>query len=144
MKSHMKDNKKYLNTRMARIHIIGLIIAIIYMLVQGNLSITNRLAVVGVLSAIFLMILVESSIHYKEKLTWFTRRINLDRRPKVFEFGFFFFLFAATLAAGFAAAGYYIPGVGLDVFYNSWYFSIFYGFAFTCGYYHYIRRIDDD
>ena len=101
------------------------------------------LIVVGLLSIEFFMLIVETFLHYKQILDFLKKHIKLKKTPKIFEYIFFLCLFFAALASTFSAAGFYIQGIGSDVFLNFWWLVIFYGFAIASGIYHYILRIDE-
>ena len=140
----MKNEKiDYLKSRMGRSQIVALIVVIIFLLIKDRLVTESLLVFIGFLSGLLFIVLVEVLLPFKDNLIKFIKPKDSNKTPKIFEFGFFFFLFIATLVACFAAAGYYISDVGSEVLRNLWYFTMFYGFAFSCGYYHYIRRLDN-
>ena len=140
----MGDKKiDYLKSRMGKSQIIALIGVIIFLLIRNRISTEILLIFIGFLSGIFFIVIVETLLPYEDSLIKYIKPTGSKKTPRIFEFGFFFFLFLATIFAGFAAAGYYISDVGFQVLLNFWYFTVFYGFAFSCGYYHYIRRLDN-
>ncbi|GAF73032.1 unnamed protein product [marine sediment metagenome] len=142
---------KYIGSHLFRIQIISIISIVILFYIWifqraaiGEISFINFfLIMTAILFCEFTMMIVEYYLHYKSKLPRVIRYLRMRKTPKLFEFIFFLTLFMATLAATFAAAGFYIEGQGIDVFYNYWWFSGLYGIAIACGYYHYILRIDD-
>jgi len=98
------------------------------------------IALLGLLSAALTMILIEFTFIYLKihplKKKW-------KRRPKVFEFGFFFSLFLATLFSTLMASEYFSKGMSVQVLENWMWFSAFYGISFTFGMYHYLWGYDE-
>jgi hypothetical protein len=90
-------------------------------------------------SALFILLIVE---FLRLKITVLLFLMNYKRKPRIFEFGFFFFSFLATFFTIFAAGIYNNPEKFFDFLQNTWYFMSFYGVAFACGWYHYILRLD--
>jgi len=133
----------YLKSRRGKSQIITLIFIIIYLVIRFEIATELLLIFNGVISALLFIVLVEVLLPYKDSLIRYIKPADTKKTPRIFEFGFFFFLFVATLVACFAAVGYYISDVGFKVLLNYWYFTVFYGIAISCGYYHYIRRLDN-
>jgi len=76
--------------------------------------------------------------------------IKFKKKPKskVFEFGFFLFLFIATTSATILIAMYFQPELKfedkLEIIKQNFWFMGLYGVAIAFGIYHYILRFDDD
>ena len=90
-------------------------------------------------SAILFMALIE---FFKIKLISVLKLITYEKKPRIFEFGFFFFSFLATFFTIFSSGLYNDPQDFLTYLQNTWYFMSFYGIAFANGWYHYVLRID--
>lgn len=90
-------------------------------------------------SALTFMIIVEI---FKIKLLTFLELIRYERKPRIFEFAFFFFAFLATFFLILASGMFNNPEEFLAYLEKTWYFMSFYGLAFASGWYHYILRID--
>ena len=133
----------YLKSRMGKSQIIALIALILFFLIRNRITTESLLLYIGFLAGLFIIVLVESLLPFKDSLLKIIRPADSNKTPRIFEFGFFFFLFLATIVSGFAAAEYYTSDASFQVLLNFWYFTVFYGFGFGCGYYHYIRRIDN-
>ncbi len=98
-----------------------------------------RMIIYSLSSALIVMIIVEL---FTLKLLTAVKMSEYSKKPRVFEFCFFFFSFLATFFTIFAAGLYNNPEGFLEYLQSSWYFMSFYGVAFACGWYHYILRLD--
>jgi len=90
-------------------------------------------------SALIIFLILE---FLRLKMTALLLLMKYKRKPRIFEFGFFFFSFLATFFTIFSAGVYNNPEEFLNNLQNTWYFMSSYGVAFACGWYHYILRLD--
>lgn len=141
------EEKKYIDLQKwsrSLIYIL-LIIDILLTLIVFSITVNDIskiylfMLIYSISSAIIFMIIIEI---FKVKLLTVLKLLTFEKKPRIFEFGFFFFSFLATFFTIFASGLYSNPENFLSYIEETWYFMTFYGIAFASGWYHYILRID--
>lgn len=143
------ERKKYIDTAGWSWKIIFLLLVIDFILGFLLFIFINDIDIVSKIYLFMLIISISSTLivfliieFLRLKLTMLLFLMKYKRKPRVFEFGFFFFSFLATFFTIFAAGLYNNPDKFYDYLQNNWYFMSLYGVGFACGWYHYILRLD--
>jgi len=134
--------KKYVSSRLGAVTIIALLgiiatLALLANILDETIGTGNKiywmLILSGFLSTLAVALIVETfrDLYNQGKASF----LDKIKHMKIFEFGFFLFLFFATLCA--------TVSVSLRLSHLYWLFTIFYAIAISCGIYHYLVRLDD-
>lgn len=142
------EEKKYIDiqrwTRFLIYVLLVLDLILILLLFSISLNIVTKIYLIMLIyslsSAIIFMTVIE---FFKIKMLSLLKLAPFEKKPRIFEFGFFFFSFLATFFMIFASGLYNNPQEFLVYVQNSWYFMCFYGLAFATGWYHYVLRLDN-
>lgn len=140
-KKIVKDLQNWTWTFIAILLVIDIILFIIRVItpISTFTEIYMNLLIYSLTSALVFMIIIE---FFKLKLLTLLNMVKYVKKPRFFEFGFFFFSFLATFFTIIGVGLFNTSDAFLDFLRSSWYFMSFYGIAFACGWYHYILRID--
>lgn len=141
MRNHIK---KWIYTRVGRLTIVFGIIALISVSLieyfKGDIiaQIYVSFFYFSGASTFFGFLIIE--IFRKRLAAWLNK---FKKTPKIFEFGFFVFLFVATYFVTFAAAYLGNPQKLFSFIQSHWLWVSAFGFAFVCGFYHFVERLDE-
>jgi hypothetical protein len=142
-KKYMKYNlKNYKKTRGFKIlTFLSIVSFVIFLLVHFIDNLTFQIVCAFGFFSFFGVSIIKLFVEdNKDKLlSWIFK--NPKKPKKIFEFGFFVFLFLASYFVSFAASyrgNYDYFNLLLYLFFMSFFFSV----SFAFGYYHYIERLD--
>jgi hypothetical protein len=142
----MKEKKYIDSQKWSRLLIYILLfvdILLVLSLFSFNITVVTKIYLYMLLysisSALLFMVIVEI---FRVKLLTLLELLRYTKKPRIFEFGFFFFSFLATFFTIFSSGLYNNPELFLNYLEKTWYFMSFYGIAFASGWYHYVLRID--
>jgi len=142
----MKEKKYIDSQKWSRLLIYILLVVdilLVLSLFSFNITVVTKIYLYMLLysisSALLFMVIVEI---FRVKLLTLLELLRYTKKPRIFEFGFFFFSFLATFFTIFSSGLYNNPELFLNYLEKTWYFMSFYGIAFASGWYHYVLRID--